>query len=180
MQRLLVMTVIGQDRPGLVESVAALVTEHGGNWLESRMSRLGGHFAGILRVEVPGEKKYLLEEMAPEGLEIIVGAKNDASFGPSIMVGLGGTAAEVLEDRSIRIAPLDLNESLDMLSEMKAARLLNGWRGGPRYDTKTLAELLVKIGQFVMQHPEVREVDLNPVRVYEKGVMVLDALIVCK
>ena len=57
MQRLLVMTVIGQDRPGLVESVAALVAENGGNWLESRMSRLGGHFAGILRVEVPGENE---------------------------------------------------------------------------------------------------------------------------
>ena len=57
MQRLLVMTVIGRDRPGLVDSVASLVAEHGGNWLESRMSRLGGHFAGILRVEVPGENE---------------------------------------------------------------------------------------------------------------------------
>jgi len=53
MQRALVMTIIGRDRPGLVESVARLVAAHGGNWLESRMSRLGGHFAGILRVEVP-------------------------------------------------------------------------------------------------------------------------------
>ena len=57
MQHLLVMTVIGPDRPGLVDSVAALVAEHGGNWLESRMSRLGGHFAGILRVDVPGENE---------------------------------------------------------------------------------------------------------------------------
>ena len=57
MQCSLVMTVIGQDRPGLVESVAALVAEHGGNWLESRMSRLGGHFAGILRVELPAENE---------------------------------------------------------------------------------------------------------------------------
>ena len=56
MHRLHVMTVIGPDRPGLVESVASLVTEHGGNWLESRMARLGGQFAGILRVEIPTEK----------------------------------------------------------------------------------------------------------------------------
>jgi glycine cleavage system regulatory protein len=58
--QLLVMTMIGRDRPGLVESVADLVREHGGNWLESRMARLGGQFAGILRVEVPGEKQERL------------------------------------------------------------------------------------------------------------------------
>ncbi len=60
MQRTLVMTVIGPDRTGLVDSIAGLVTEHGGNWLESRMSRLGGHFAGILRVEVPNEQEHAL------------------------------------------------------------------------------------------------------------------------
>ena len=76
MQRLLVMTVIGQDRPGLVESVAALVAEHGGNWLESRMSRLGGHFAGILRVEVPGENEpplvAALKKLDSRGLTVVV------------------------------------------------------------------------------------------------------------
>jgi glycine cleavage system regulatory protein len=70
------MTVIGQDRPGLVESVAALVTEHGGNWLESRMSRLGGHFAGILRVEVPGENEpalvAALKKLDSRGLTVVV------------------------------------------------------------------------------------------------------------
>ena len=76
MQRLLVMTVIGSDRPGLVDSVASLVTEHGGNWLESRMSRLGGHFAGILRVEVPGEKETglvaALKKLDAQGLTVVV------------------------------------------------------------------------------------------------------------
>jgi glycine cleavage system regulatory protein len=76
MQRLLVMTVIGRDRPGLVESVAALVAEHGGNWLESRMSRLGGHFAGILRVEVPGENEpplvAALKQLEARGLTVVV------------------------------------------------------------------------------------------------------------
>jgi len=57
MQLSLVMTIIGRDRPGLVDSVATRVAEHGGNWLESRMSRLGGHFAGILRVEIPSEQE---------------------------------------------------------------------------------------------------------------------------
>jgi glycine cleavage system regulatory protein len=76
MERTLVMTVIGPDRTGLVESVASLVTEHGGNWLESRMSRLGGHFAGILRVEVPHEREPLLvaalQKLGARGLTIVV------------------------------------------------------------------------------------------------------------
>jgi glycine cleavage system regulatory protein len=77
MERLLVMTIIGQDRPGLVDSVAALVAEHGGNWLESRMSRLGGQFAGILRVEVPLQKEEALiaalKGLISKGLTVVVG-----------------------------------------------------------------------------------------------------------
>jgi glycine cleavage system regulatory protein len=76
MQRSLVMTVIGQDRPGLVDSVAGIVADHGGNWLESRMSRLGGQFAGILRVQIPAEKEAALVEslnhLETEGLTIVV------------------------------------------------------------------------------------------------------------
>lgn len=76
MQSTLVMTVIGSDRPGLVESVASIVASHGGNWLESRMSRLGGQFAGILRVEVPAEREAALtsalKELAAKGLSIVV------------------------------------------------------------------------------------------------------------
>jgi glycine cleavage system regulatory protein len=76
MQRMLVMTIIGQDRPGLVDSVAGLVAEHGGNWLESRMSRLGGQFAGILRVEVPSESEPALvaglKKLESRGLTVVV------------------------------------------------------------------------------------------------------------
>ena len=76
MQRSLVMTVIGEDRPGLVDSIAGLVAGHGGNWLESRMSRLGGHFAGILRVEVSGENELALiaelKKLGSQGLTVVV------------------------------------------------------------------------------------------------------------
>jgi glycine cleavage system regulatory protein len=76
MQRMLVMTIIGQDRPGLVDSVAAVVAAQGGNWLESRMSRLGGQFAGILRVEVPAEKEQALilelRKLESRGLTVVV------------------------------------------------------------------------------------------------------------
>ena len=73
---LLVMTVIGADRPGLVDSVASLVTQQGGNWLESRMSRLGGQFAGILRVELPPDREAALTEslrsLGAQGLTVVV------------------------------------------------------------------------------------------------------------
>ena len=76
MQRSLVMTVIGEDRPGLVESIASLVAGHGGNWLESRMSRLGGKFAGIVQVEVPAEKEQgladALKNLSARGLNVVV------------------------------------------------------------------------------------------------------------
>lgn len=83
MQRLLVMTVIGPDRPGLVESVATLVARHGGNWLESRMSRLGGQFAGILRIEMPGAAETPFREdlaqLQQRGLRIVVQEDQPAS-----------------------------------------------------------------------------------------------------
>lgn len=76
MQRALVMTIIGKDRPGLIESVAAIVAEHGGNWLESRMSRLGGQFAGILRVETPSDSESSLQAglraLDGRGLTVVV------------------------------------------------------------------------------------------------------------
>ena len=76
MQHSLVMTIIGEDRPGLVDSVASLVAAHDGNWLESRMSRLGGHFAGILRAEVPKDKEaallQALKKLEADGLHVVV------------------------------------------------------------------------------------------------------------
>jgi glycine cleavage system regulatory protein len=78
MQRKLVMTVIGEDRPGLVDSLSSVVAEYGGNWLESRMSRLGGQFAGIVRVEVPEEREHplvhALRNLDAEGLNVVVSA----------------------------------------------------------------------------------------------------------
>lgn len=91
MQRALVMTVIGRDRPGLVDSVASLVAGHGGNWLESRMSRLGGHFAGILRVEAPAEQvgplTAALTSLASQGLTVVVHADEVQPVPPPARLG---------------------------------------------------------------------------------------------
>src|SRR5271157_2338095 len=87
MQSLLVMTIIAKDRTGLVESLAELIADHGGNWLDSRMCRLGGEFAGILRIEIPSEKKApllaALEELQENGLQLVVRADRPAAAGVS-------------------------------------------------------------------------------------------------
>src|SRR5438034_4858156 len=87
MQIPLVMTIIGPDRTGLVESIARVVADHGGNWLESRMCRLGGEFAGILRIEIPTEKKspllVALQDLQENGLQIVVRSDQPASISAS-------------------------------------------------------------------------------------------------
>ncbi|HUR56396.1 MAG TPA: ACT domain-containing protein [Opitutaceae bacterium] len=89
----LVMTVIGADRPGLVQLVAARVAENGGNWLESRMCRLGGQFAGILRVEVPQERRdglvNILRTLEVDGLRVIIHAEGGATIGVGAPTGSG-------------------------------------------------------------------------------------------
>jgi glycine cleavage system regulatory protein len=116
-QTLLVMTVIGQDRPGLVESVADLVASHGGNWLESRMSRLGGHFAGILRVEVPAEKEQALvanlKGLSSRGLSVVVHSDQRAAEPPPgrlrILEIVGQDRAGIVREISHALATYGVN-----------------------------------------------------------------------
>jgi glycine cleavage system regulatory protein len=92
MQRLLVMTIIGPDWPGLVDSVASLIAEHCGNWLESRMARLGGQFAGILRVEIPAQKEQLLisalGQLQKQGIRIVVHGDESNSVSQAVRLSL--------------------------------------------------------------------------------------------
>lgn len=129
-------------------------------------------------IETEEEKRYMLEEMAPDGLEIIIGATNDNSFGPTVLIGMGGVQAEVLGDVVMRLAPVTFNDASDMIAELKGSVLFDGWRGGPAYDKVKVAETIVKIGYFISHHPEIGEIDLNPVRVYEGDLIVLDAVII--
>ncbi|MFH0974564.1 MAG: acetate--CoA ligase family protein [Spirochaetota bacterium] len=134
----------------------------------------------IDKIKTGSKKKYLIEETAKPGLEIIIGAINDASFGPAVLLGLGGVTAEALDDVSMRLAPLTQFDAEEMISELKGKALFNGWRGSPAVDKRRIAEALVRIGLLMTGHPEIKEMDLNPVRVYEDGLIALDALIVLK
>lgn len=154
-------------------------TEVGGVILDVQSQKeLAAALAKIDTIDTPGERRYFIEEMADPGMEVIIGATNDASFGPTVLIGLGGTAAEAFGDVSMALSPLTLEEALLMIDRLKAHKLFDAFRGGPCYDKQAVAEILFLIGEFICCHPEIKEMDLNPVRIYEKGALVLDALII--
>ena len=119
----------------------------------------------------------LVVPMAPPGTELIVGMVRDEQFGPTIMFGLGGVFVELFKDVSFRIAPFDHEVALDMIAETKGYRALQGMRGENPKDIASLAELLVRVSQLAARYPQIREIDLNPIRVYDQGYSVLDARI---
>jgi acyl-CoA synthetase (NDP forming) len=122
----------------------------------------------------------LVEPMARAGLELIVGARRDPDWGPVLLVGLGGLFAEVLHD--IRMLPLGLDAPaiVDELRKLKAAALLTGFRGAPPRDLDAVADIAARLGAFVTAHPEIVEIEVNPLMVYPEGALVLDALIIVR
>lgn len=120
----------------------------------------------------------LVQEMA-SGLEVILGAVNDACFGPTVAFGLGGIFTEVLEDVTHRFAPFDAGTAREMISEIKGAALLNGYRGRPALDVTALADVLARMSLLIADHADrIAEIDVNPLFVGENGVVAADALIV--
>lgn len=120
----------------------------------------------------------LVQEMAPKGTEIIIGTTTDPTFGPTIMFGLGGIFVEILKDVSFRVAPIDLQDAKEMIKEIKAYKILEGARGMPPSDQKTLAEILVKVSNMLMECPEIKELDMNPILAYPDGARIVDARII--
>jgi acetyltransferase len=111
----------------------------------------------------------LVQEMVPEGLEVLIGMNRDPQFGPLITFGLGGIYVEVLKDVSFRLAPLSRQGSEAMLKEIRAAALLEGVRGQPAVDRQSIADTLLRISQLVMDFPEIAELDINPYVAFEQG-----------
>jgi acyl-CoA synthetase (NDP forming) len=122
----------------------------------------------------------LVEAMAPRGLEMIVGARRDPDWGPVTLVGLGGVWAEALHDVRVLPVDLDLDEISEEIGKLQGAPLLRGMRGEAARDVAALATTVQRIGSLLAAQPEIREIDLNPVTVYDagEGVLALDALIV--
>jgi acyl-CoA synthetase (NDP forming) len=122
----------------------------------------------------------LVEEMASQGKEIILGMSRDPQFGPILMFGLGGIYVEVLEDVSFRLAPIRERTADMMIAKTKTHKILEGFRGEPPYDIKAVAECLKRLSQLVTDFEEIKELDINPLFVYErgKGCAIVDARII--
>ncbi len=120
----------------------------------------------------------LVQEMAPESTEVIVGATKDPQFGPTLMFGLGGVFVEILKDVTFRIAPVTEDEAREMITEVKAYPLLKGYRNMPSADIEAIVRILLNTSRLVMEHQEIKELDLNPIIVYEKGAKTVDARII--
>jgi acetyltransferase len=125
----------------------------------------------------------LVSPMAKKGVEIIIGTLLDRTFGPIMMVGLGGITTELFRDVIYRPAPVGVAEAEAMLGELKAAPLLRGFRGGPKVDVAALSKLISEVSVLAARlREEVSEIELNPVLVHPQGqgVTIVDALVVRK
>jgi acyl-CoA synthetase (NDP forming) len=120
----------------------------------------------------------LVEPMADPGVELIVGIRRDPSFGPCVVVGLGGVFTEVLDDVAIRLAPVTSSVAAAMLDELRGARLLDGVRGGPPVDRDAVTSLIVELSNLAVERGDLLEVDLNPVIASTDGAIAVDALVV--
>jgi acyl-CoA synthetase (NDP forming) len=120
----------------------------------------------------------LVQEMAPQSTEVIVGAIKDAQFGQTLMFGLGGIFVELLKDVTFRIAPITREDAVEMITGVKAYPLLKGYRNTPPADIDAIVAILLNTSRLVMDYPEVKELDLNPVMAYEQGAKTVDARII--
>lgn len=121
----------------------------------------------------------LVQPMLREGLEAIVGMTHDASFGPLIMFGLGGVNVELLKDVAFRVHPLTDRDARELVRGVRGFPLLGGWRGSPPGDIEAVEEAILRVAQLAGDHPEVVEMDLNPLRILPpgRGCLVVDARI---
>ncbi|WP_051166067.1 acetate--CoA ligase family protein [Amycolatopsis orientalis] len=126
----------------------------------------------------PGE--YVLEEQdtRPEVVEMLVGARTDPDFGPTVAVAYGGVEAELWRDVATELAPVDHSRALAMIDRLRARPLLDGWRGRPAVRVEALADAIVRVSRAIASHPGIGEIEVNPIRVGTTGAMAVDALVV--
>ncbi|MCD6264931.1 MAG: acetate--CoA ligase family protein [Deltaproteobacteria bacterium] len=120
----------------------------------------------------------LISPMAKKGQECIIGMIRDAQFGPVIMFGLGGIFVEVLKDVSFRVAPLAAEDIDEMVEEIKGYKILTGIRGEKPKDIAAIKNILVRLSEIVIDNPEIKEIDLNPVIVHENGASIVDSRVI--
>ena len=127
---------------------------------------------------IAGCEGLLVQEMVRGERELVCGLTRDARFGPCVMFGLGGIFTEVLDDAVFRVAPLTTNDALEMMAEIRAAKILQAFRGQAPVDRAALARIIVAVGEIGSRHDDVREIDINPLKIRPDGTPVaVDALV---
>jgi acetyltransferase len=119
-----------------------------------------------------------VQKMLKGGTECIIGVKNDEVFGPTILFGLGGVFVEALEDFSLRVCPITPLDAREMVSEIRGHRLLTGFRGAPPADREAIYDVILRVSQLAMDFKELKEIDINPLVVFQQGVCAADALMI--
>lgn len=126
-------------------------------------------------IDAIGSEPLLVERMALDGVDLVVGARRDPVFGPTVLVGLGGTVAEALADVAVRVVPVAAAAA--MVDELAGRALLDGWRGGPVLDRASLAHVVNALGALLLDNPHIEDVEINPLRLTADGLVALDAVI---
>ncbi|MEX1172064.1 MAG: acetate--CoA ligase family protein, partial [Chloroflexota bacterium] len=145
---------------------------------DSRIRAAGRELLAIGRRHSLDVRGLLVQPMADPGVELIVGLHRDPSFGPAIIVGLGGILADVLDDVAIRLAPVRVDEAMAMLDDLRGARILDEVRGRPAVDREAVVAIIVALSRLAMERPDISEIDLNPVIASSDGAVAVDALVV--
>lgn len=127
--------------------------------------------------EATGVDHYVVEAMArpPYAVELIAGVRRDPAFGPVAMVGIGGVTAELLADTALALAPLTPGRARELLLALRHAPLLTGWRGAPAVHLDAAAGALCALARAAVEHPELAELEVNPLLVHPGGAVALDA-----
>jgi acyl-CoA synthetase (NDP forming) len=137
-----------------------------------------------IRQEYPNAKieGVLIQSMVTGGRELIAGGRQDEQFGPVVLVGLGGIFVEVFGEVSVRVAPISHREAMEMIDELRGAPIFKGARGLKPSDIQSVVEVLLRLSQLLSDFPEIREMDINPLRVFSirEGCMALDVRMILK
>ena len=112
---------------------------------------------------------YMVQKMAQSGFELIVGGKWDPAFGQVVIIGMGGIYTELFKDISVRMAPVNEKSAMKMIDEIQGSAILKGFRGKPSYDLRAVARCAAGLSRLLADHPEIVNLDVNPLVVYEKG-----------
>ncbi|MFC6719260.1 acetate--CoA ligase family protein [Natrialbaceae archaeon GCM10025810] len=173
----------------VVAKVASPAVQHKSEWADGAGVAVGLEDADAVRTAAERildaaadrdlDAAVLVEEGVDleAGLEVIVGGTRDPSFGPTVLVGLGGIAVEVLQDVSHRIAPISTAEAVEMTRELEASPLFDGYRGSPAVDRTAVAEAIVAMGDLLVEREEISELEVNPLLARSDDAVALDALV---